>query len=434
LWETRSRIETLAATALAATAASASKLPVVIPTPPKETASSQTPPPAAPEPAPPAPSQKPLKPSWLSPLVDRPSDPVSDHPLSIKFSEQKDSAVDSEPPSAPSLLSRLRAKSHPVAESEASKEAAAASAKALLDRLRGKVSRAKAEPAKDASPSSQSLLRIRRMQPSDAGQASVPDTTHTLPPLKAGSPSSNDLRDYLAQRIAAAAQQPAKRAPAASVRSQQKVGNRKFDAVLISFDAVLDQVLAVAKGSAPRAVLVSGVVDKAESAKTAIRLGRALAERREQVVLVDVTRGSEVVSGPLGLPRAPGFTDLIAGRSSFADVVRVDEDTPLQIIAAGNPKLSARGDEAARFARLFEALTQAYDCVVLHADRETVRRLASALKFELPLMIAVLPQGEGPEDASSELDAFAALGCPVVHYEHGGRERRTGLLGRVAAI
>jgi Mrp family chromosome partitioning ATPase len=394
--------------------------------------------------------------------VDRPSDPVSDHPLSIKFSEQKDSAVDSEPPSAPSLLSRLRAKSHPVAESEASKEAAAASAKALLDRLRGtpssakpeppqeeaalsakglfdrlrgKVSRAKAEPAKDASPSSQSLLdRIRRMQPSDAGQASVPDTTHTLPPLKAGSPSSNDLRDYLAQRIAAAAQQPAKKAPAAFVRSQQKVGNRKFDAVLISFDAVLDQVLAVAKGSARRAVLVSGAVDKAESAKTAIRLGRALAERREQVVLVDVTRGSEVVSGPLGLPRAPGFTDLIAGRSSFADVVRVDEDTPLQIIAAGNPKLSARGDEAARFARLFEALTQAYDCVVLHADRETVRRLASALKFELPLMIAVLPQGEGPEDASSELDAFAALGCPVVHYEHGGRERRTGLLGRVAAI
>jgi hypothetical protein len=49
-------------------------------------------------------------------------------------------------------------------------------------------------------------------------------------------------------------------------------------------------------------------------------------------------------------------------------------------------------------------------------------------------MIAVLPRGEDSESAEDELNEFAKLGCPVLLYEPGGRERLTGLLGRVAAI
>jgi Mrp family chromosome partitioning ATPase len=263
----------------------------------------------------------------------------------------------------------------------------------------------------------------------------IPDTDNPPAPLKPGVPSSNDLRDYLAQRISIASQQPARKASSTTpTAAPQRAGARKYDAVLKSFHAVLNQVLAVAKGSAPRAVLVSGVSAKTEAPNTAIKLARALAERRERVVLVDLTRGADVVSGPLRLPRAPGFTDLSAGSSTFADVVRVDEETSLQIIAAGNPKLPSAGDVPARFTRLFEALTEAYDCVVLHGDRDMVRKLATALKFELPVMIAVLPRGEDYAGAANELDEFSKLGCPVLLYEPGGRARRTGLLGRVAAI
>ena len=49
-------------------------------------------------------------------------------------------------------------------------------------------------------------------------------------------------------------------------------------------------------------------------------------------------------------------------------------------------------------AALFEALTQAYDSVVLHADREAVRKLTPALKFELPVVVAVLPAGAGASE------------------------------------
>ena len=204
--------------------------------------------------------------------------------------------------------------------------------------------------------------------------------------------------------------------------------------MLKSLDGVLNHIFAAAKDGAPRAVLVSGATPQVDATQEAIRIARALVARREQVVLIDLTRGASAVSGPLGLPRAPGFTDLAAGRAGFDDVIRVDTDTSLQVIAAGNPAVKPKGEEVDRFMRVFEALTEAYDCVVLHADRDTVKKLTPALKFELPVTVVVLPQGASANAVLEDLGDFAALGCPVVVYEQTGKEGRSGLLGRVAAI
>ena len=160
----------------------------------------------------------------------------------------------------------------------------------------------------------------------------------------------------------------------------------------------------------------------------------ALVARREQVVLVDLSRGASSVSGALRLPRAPGLTDLAAGRASFEDVVRIDEDTALQVISAGNLGNSPpQATRTKQFTRLFEALTQAYDCVVFHADREAVRKLAPALKFELPVVVAVLPSGTRAGSTKTDLTDFSALGCPVLVYEQSGKTLRARLLERVAA-
>jgi hypothetical protein len=71
---------------------------------------------------------------------------------------------------------------------------------------------------------------------------------------------------------------------------------------------------------------------------------------------------------------------------------------------------------------------------VFHADGESVRKLSPALKFELPIAVVVLPQGASAESEERELGDFASLGCQVVVYEKTGKDGRTGLLGRVAAI
>jgi hypothetical protein len=244
---------------------------------------------------------------------------------------------------------------------------------------------------------------------------------------------TNDLRHYLNQRLTAAAE-----AANDSVRNGNAVASKtdsdKVGPVLKSLDAVLNHILASGNGGAPCALLVAGASAKVDATAEAISIARALVARREQVVLVDLTCGPAAVSGPLGLPRAPGLTDVAAGRASFEDVVRIDGDTSLQVIAAGNPKLAAEGDENGRFGHVFEALTQAYERVVLHADREAVRKLTPALKFDLPVVVAVLPAGASTSSTNIDLTDFSALGCPVVVYEQSGKEPRSRLLGRVAAI
>lgn len=241
--------------------------------------------------------------------------------------------------------------------------------------------------------------------------------------------SPNDLRHYLTQRIAS----PDVDEPAEIPRAP-KVGGGKVEPILTSLDAVLDRVLATATGGLPRALLVAGVSPKADATQAAIGLARALVDRNEQVVLVDLAKGASAVSGPLGMPRVPGFADLAAGHASFADVIRIDEDTPLQVIPAGNPTVIGSEPEPDRFMRVFEALTQAYGCVVLHADLRAVQALMPALKFELPAMVAVLPRGGNVESEDEALSTFQSLGCPVVVYEGNGKRRRAGLFSRIAAV
>jgi len=308
----------------------------------------------------------------------------------------------------------------------------------LLDRLRRGLSLgAGGPPAVEPQPTVGLLDRLRRVLPTGDGKAGEStDTPAGSTPDAVGMPlRPNDLRHYLNQRIAAAASEPASDSVRNGGASTPKGSTSKVGPVLKSLDALLNHILASAKGGggAPRALLVAGVSAKVDATPEAIHIARALVARREQVVLVDLTRGASAVSGALGLPRAPGFTDLAAGRAGFDDVVRIDADTPLQVIAAGNPKVKTKGDEAESFTRVFEELTQVYDCVVFHADREAVRTLAPALKFELPVVVAVLPPGAGAKSLTQDLSDFSALGCPVLVYEQNGKEPRSGLLARVAA-
>lgn len=307
--------------------------------------------------------------------------------------------------------------------SERSAEVPAATA--LIDRLRKNLdSGSSVAPKVTAAPSPGLFGRLRQSLPGGK-PASLPPTGAPLRP--------NDLRHYLNERLAASAAENGKDADDSAPKAP-KGANGKTGPILKSFDAVLNHVLASGKGIAPRALLVAGGASDVDATKEAIQIARAFVGRQEQVVLVDLTRGAAAVSGRLGIPRAPGFTDLAAGRAGFDDVVRVDADTPLQVIAAGNPAIKADGEEADAFMRVFEALIQVYDCVVLHADREVMRKLRPALKFELPACVAVLPAGTTAKGADSvDLTEFSSLGCPVVAYEQSGGSPRAGLFGRLAA-
>ena len=309
------------------------------------------------------------------------------------------------------------------------------SAAGLINRLRRSLAGEDA-PAAPAAPSQAGWIERRRASKPTSEEnravqvntAVIPTPGETMPTL-----STNDLRAYLNQRLASRGTEAANDPVGKSDAARPNRDADKARPVLKSLEAVINHILACGKGGAPRALLVVGASPKVDATPEAIFIARALVARREQIVLVDLTRGPAAISGPLGIPRSPGFSDLAAGRAGFENVVRVDAETPLQVIAAGNPKLAASVDENKRFGCVFDALTQAYDCVVLHADREAVRALTPALKFELPLVVAILRAGASADDDKADLADFSALGCPVLVYEQTGRQPRSRLFGRVAA-
>ncbi|GFO81517.1 MAG: hypothetical protein A49_11440 [Methyloceanibacter sp.] len=233
--------------------------------------------------------------------------------------------------------------------------------------------------------------------------------------------SPNDLRHYLTQRVAGPEANDEFAVPA-----KPAIGMGDIGPVLGSVDAVIGTVLESATGGLPRTLLVAGTSARAQSPEAAIAIARDLADRNEQVALVDLAKGSSVVSGRLSMPRVPGFADLAAGKVEFADVVRLDEASTLQVIPAGNPAMSEGFREPDAFMRIFEALTQAYDCVVLHADMASIESLMPALKFELPIAVAVLPAQGSMERESQPLSTIQRLGCPLSSTNRVGITRSGG--------
>src|SRR5262245_8112545 len=218
----------------------------------------------------------------------------------------------------------------------------------------------------------------------------------------------NDLRHYLNKRLAAS----------------QAETRRADGAVLKSLDAVLDHV---AGQDGPRALLVGGA-PSIDATAEAVSLARSLVAAGGQVVLLDLAHGPHSISAALGLPRFPGLADLAAGRAQFEDVIGIDTETPLHVIAAGNPRFTG-ADGNGRFAAIFAALMEAYDSVVLHADREALRRSQPDLGSKLSIAVAVCAKGAS---ATADLGGFAALGCRTFAYEQGSKERRPRFLGWAA--
>lgn len=339
-----------------------------------------------------------------------------------------------DPATAPARPAALAPERPPVAAAETQAGAAAAPDPAepratspgagFLARLRGNASPAASPPETVPQSAEGWLARIRRSRASEppASESAPPDTMDEPMPLK-----TNELRHYLNRRLASADTGEADEKQASSAPERAKVGP-----VLKSLDAVINHVKAAGRGGVPRALLIAGAAPKVDSAREAIAIGRALAEADERIVLVDLSRGASAVSNPLELPRAPGLTDLLAGRSGFEEIVKLDPKTPLQVIPSGNPKLAVGGDENERFTRVFEALTQAYDCIAVHADLDTLRKFTPALRFELPVAVAVLPAGGHGGEAG--LADFTALGCPILLYEQDRNASRRRLFGRVATI
>jgi hypothetical protein len=291
-------------------------------------------------------------------------------------------------------------------------------------RPQGRARQARAEPG--AQSAAGFLARFRRsleLAESEAEEAAKEFGERGFVRLRVAAGSAaendgNDLRHYLNKRLAASR---------AETRNAIVPKHDAGTHVLKSLDTVLDQILPARQDAASRALLVGGAA-AIDATAEAIAIARALVAAGGQVVLLDLAHGPHSISAALGLPRFPGLADLAAGKVQFEDIIGLDADTPLHVIAAGNPRFAAAGN--GRFAAILAALMEAYDSVVLHADREALRRTAPDLGFKLSIAVAVCPPGASP---TADLSDFAVLGCQTLAYEQGSK-RRPRFLGWAAAL
>lgn len=300
---------------------------------------------------------------------------------------------------------------------------------AFVTRLRGSARQprvaARAEPG--AQSAAGFLARFRRsleLGESEAEEAAKEFGVRGFARLRFATGSAaendgNDLRHYLNKRLAASQ---------AETRNAIVPKHDPGAHVLKSLDAVLSQILPARQDAGSRALLVGGAA-AIDATAEAISIARALVAAGDQVILLDLAHGPHSISAALGLPRFPGLADLAVGRAHFEEVIGLDAETPLHVIPAGNPRFAA-DDGNGRFAAILAALTEAYDSVVLHADREALRRTAPDLGFGLSIAVAVLPQRAG---GTADLSGFAALGCQTLAYEQGSK-RRPRFLGWAAAL
>ena len=306
--------------------------------------------------------------------------------------------------------------------------AAQSSQIAFVTRRRGGARQARV--AGRAEPGAQSaagfLARFRRsleVAESEAEEAAKEFGVRGFARLRFATGSSaqndgNDLRHYLNKRLAASQ---------AETRNAIVPTHDAGAHVLKSLDAVLAQILPARQDAGSRTLLVGGA-GATDATAEAISIARALVAAGHQVVLLDLAHGPHSISAALGLPRFPGLSDLAAGRAQFEDVIGLDAETPLHVIAAGNPRFTADGN--GRFAAILAALTEAYDSVVLHVDREALLRTAPDFRFKLSIAVAVCANDAS---ATADLSGFTALGCRTIAYEQGGK-RRPRFLGWAAAL
>jgi len=260
------------------------------------------------------------------------------------------------------------------------------------------------------------------MKPFDPPEREAFSANDKTRPEYAANGAANDLRSYL-QRSAALRSRAFAATSRGSGAHPVMLANGTLRPPFKSLNALLDHLRTGLSGEAPPVVLIMPGRPEIDATRDAIRIARAQAAKCSLGILVDLARNVTALSDQLGIPRAPGFAELASGRAGFEAVVRVDTDTPLQIIPAGE-RLVTLGTkpDAERLARILGALVQVYDAVVLHADRATALLYQPHLAGRLGAVIAVRAPGEGKtaDRSSAELAAF---GCPVLSFEQSIERR-----------
>ncbi|MBB5051452.1 uncharacterized protein involved in exopolysaccharide biosynthesis [Afipia massiliensis] len=123
-------------------------------------------------------------------------------------------------------------------------------------------------------------------------------------------------------------------------------------------------------GDASRKVTVIGAHQDESVTLVALTLARLLS-RSSKVVLVDLAMASPTLAAVSTDPASPGLTELMQGSASFSEIITKDRLSGVHIVGAGRETSQRQLLQLPRINLAIDALSRAYDFVVLDAGTAT---------------------------------------------------------------
>ena len=159
-------------------------------------------------------------------------------------------------------------------------------------------------------------------------------------------------------------------------------------------------------GASGGRILIAGADKTAHPQAIALVLARAVAQDMGRVLLVDTSQGATALSGPLELPRAPGFSELCQGKAAFNEVLRRDPTGTLHFLAAGKPRvLAGEWGSPGMSDKICRALDASYNLTLFCAEMAEALLLARTLRR--PFIGGVMVRSPHAEnDGADDLDAL----------------------------
>lgn len=137
-------------------------------------------------------------------------------------------------------------------------------------------------------------------------------------------------------------------------------------------------------------IIVAADNHHANSAQDTIDVGRAMAKTGLEVAIIDFSSSGPGVAGLIGLSNIPGLGELLGGTAQFEDVISADPQGTLQVIPSGvRQHDGVAPEEQVQWHRVHSALSQTYDCVLLHMSLSGAKSLAVALPPERATLMLV---------------------------------------------
>lgn len=197
----------------------------------------------------------------------------------------------------------------------------------------------------------------------------------------------------------------------------------------LTLASITSRIIDIAGPQGGFRTLVAGERAGIDVAAEGPEIARSLARAGKQVILVDWSLDGRGVAAALGAAAKPGITELLAGHSSFEDVVARMPGSDAHLIACG----AALADPAALLDAdglnlVLDALDEAYDHIVVVAEYVAGQALFEAIqgRFDAGVTVAVGPERVSVLDQGrSAFLGFEVTDIEVMRFERPAPVART---------